>query len=222
MHNNPFPQRLRALLKQRGVTQKKLASAIGVTRAAVSKWFRGSVPMSGQIYRLAMLLDCPLTYLLEGVPQRSVSGTNLDKLLITPEAVPSDQLVSAARVHGLASEDALKRLLDKSLNYKQIWKRSADGRAMEINTVKLTKAEKAAQMGVDNVTLLGNISPVSEIQRLMDRVKRAAAARGKRAELARELNVAPPRISQWLAGEKEPGGEYTLKLLRWVEQQEQN
>ena len=40
---------------------------------------------------------------------------------------------------------------------------------------------------------------------------------GAKAELARALKVAPARISEWLSGEKEPGGDYTIKLLNWVE-----
>ena len=60
----------------------------------------------------------------------------------------------------------------------------------------------------------------SEIKKLIERVKRKAAKPGAKSQLARELGVAPARISEWLAGEKEPGGEYTLKLLRWVEHPE--
>ena len=60
----------------------------------------------------------------------------------------------------------------------------------------------------------------SEVKKLIERVKRKASARGAKLQLARALGVAPARISEWLSGEKEPGGEYTLKLLHWVEQQE--
>jgi transcriptional regulator with XRE-family HTH domain len=59
----------------------------------------------------------------------------------------------------------------------------------------------------------------TEIQRLIERVNRKASRPGAKAALAKQLRVAPARISEWLAGEKEPGGDYTLRLLRWVEQQ---
>jgi len=62
----------------------------------------------------------------------------------------------------------------------------------------------------------------SEIQKLIEQVKRAASKPGAKVALARALDVAPARISEWLSGEKEPGGEYTLRLLRWVEQQERH
>jgi hypothetical protein len=64
----------------------------------------------------------------------------------------------------------------------------------------------------------------SELEMLMARVKRQAAKPGAKAKLARFLDVAPARITEWLNDNpemrKEPGGNYTLRLLRWVEQQE--
>jgi DNA-binding transcriptional regulator YiaG len=60
----------------------------------------------------------------------------------------------------------------------------------------------------------------TEVQKLIELVKRKASKPGAKSQLARTLGVAPARISEWLSGEKEPGGEYTLQLLHWVEQQE--
>jgi transcriptional regulator with XRE-family HTH domain len=60
----------------------------------------------------------------------------------------------------------------------------------------------------------------SEIQKLIEQVRRKASKLGGKSALAKELDVAPARISEWLSGKKEPGGEYTLMLQRWVEQQE--
>jgi transcriptional regulator with XRE-family HTH domain len=69
-----------------------------------------------------------------------------------------------------------------------------------------------------DITLSSNTLGVkSEIDKLIERVKRKAERPGAKAELARALGVAPARISEWLSGEKEPGGEYTLRLLKWVE-----
>lgn len=57
----------------------------------------------------------------------------------------------------------------------------------------------------------------SEVQKLIERVKRKAARPGAKADLARELKVAPARITEWLSGKKEPGGDYALRLQKWVE-----
>jgi hypothetical protein len=59
-------------------------------------------------------------------------------------------------------------------------------------------------------------SDKSEIEKLIEDVKRKAAKPGAKAELARELGVDPPRISEWLSGKKEPGGDYALRLRNWV------
>lgn len=58
----------------------------------------------------------------------------------------------------------------------------------------------------------------SEIDKLIERVKHKASKPGAKAELARMLDVDPARVSEWLSGKKEPGGEYTLRLLKWVGQ----
>ena len=55
---------------------------------------------------------------------------------------------------------------------------------------------------------------------LLGRLRRATRERGKKSELAADLKVPLPSVSQWLSGEREPGGETTLKLLHWVERQE--
>jgi transcriptional regulator with XRE-family HTH domain len=60
----------------------------------------------------------------------------------------------------------------------------------------------------------------SRMEKLLGNLKKATTKPGSKAELARELGVAPARISEWLSGKKEPGGEYTLRLLEWIGQKE--
>jgi len=60
-----------------------------------------------------------------------------------------------------------------------------------------------------------------QLPALLERLKSATKQKGKKTELAADLNVPLASISQWLSGEREPGGEYTLKLLKWVEWQEE-
>jgi hypothetical protein len=65
-----------------------------------------------------------------------------------------------------------------------------------------------------------SIGVKSEIEKLIEKVKRKASKPGAKAALARALGIAPARISEYLSGKKVPGGEYTLRLQHWVEQQE--
>lgn len=55
---------------------------------------------------------------------------------------------------------------------------------------------------------------------LIKRLKNVTSERGKKAALADFLDVTPAMVSQWLSGDREPGGETTLRLLTWIEQEE--
>lgn len=71
------------------------------------------------------------------------------------------------------------------------------------------------------ITVSGNTTEVkSQMDVLKARLNKATKGRGEKAELARFMKLPLANISQWLSGKREPGGENTLRLLRWVEQQE--
>lgn len=101
---------------------------------------------------------------------------------------------------------------------KEVWER----RLSEMEKLRAQQVEtKITAKAVDMITLASNSGDVQdEVGKLRRRLKRATRPYGKKAELARLLGVAMPRISDWLSGKKEPGGETALRLLRWVEQQE--
>lgn len=60
----------------------------------------------------------------------------------------------------------------------------------------------------------------AQLPNLLERLNRATQETGKMSALAGFLGVPLASVSRWLAGKREPGGEITLKLLKWVEQQE--
>ena len=66
----------------------------------------------------------------------------------------------------------------------------------------------------------------AQLPSLRERLNRATKESGKMSALADFLGKATGQkvplasVSRWLSGKREPGGEITLKLLRWVEQQE--
>jgi DNA-binding transcriptional regulator YiaG len=67
----------------------------------------------------------------------------------------------------------------------------------------------------------GSINDVKALlPKLLERLNKASAAPGKKSELAKFLGVPLASVSRWLSGDREPGGEITLKLFHWVEQQE--
>jgi hypothetical protein len=74
---------------------------------------------------------------------------------------------------------------------------------------------------VDIVPPERNLAPVKPIlPNLIERLKKATEPRGKKTELAEFLSAPLPRVSEWLRGDKKPGGETTLQMLQWVEDQE--
>ncbi len=60
----------------------------------------------------------------------------------------------------------------------------------------------------------------AQLPNLLERLNRATKESGKMSALAKFLDVPLASVSRWLSGKREPGGEITLKMLHWVEQQE--
>jgi transcriptional regulator with XRE-family HTH domain len=94
----------------------------------------------------------------------------------------------------------------------------AESRLTELRSMGTAARNIRSEKGLRSSSLKSNNSSVkSEIEKLIEKIKRKALKPGAKADLAKTLGVAPARVSEWLAGKKEPGGEYTLRLLKWVE-----
>jgi transcriptional regulator with XRE-family HTH domain len=77
------------------------------------------------------------------------------------------------------------------------------------------------KIAVDKVGVSANNEGVKHsLPNLLDRLEKATQEHGKKSELANFLGVELVSVSKWLSGAREPGGETTLKMLTWVEQQE--
>ena len=83
------------------------------------------------------------------------------------------------------------------------------------------QAKRLNKLCLPNVTEYGKqLGVQTSLKKLRDRLNRATADRGMKSNLAKFMRVPLSNVSQWLSGEREPGGETTLRLLQWVEQQE--
>lgn len=92
---------------------------------------------------------------------------------------------------------------------------------MAAATVLKFKALENPQKNLTESSSGGNLSEVkSQLPILLERLNRATQASGQMSSLAKFLGVPLASVSRWLAGKREPSGEITLKLLKWVEQQE--
>jgi hypothetical protein len=74
-----------------------------------------------------------------------------------------------------------------------------------------------------SIKSVGDVKIPSQWPELKRRLQKATSAVGAKPALARMLGVDLTQISQWLrAGSaREPGGDYALRLLKWVERAEQ-
>jgi len=84
-----------------------------------------------------------------------------------------------------------------------------------------TGADNQAENNLTNVSeSVNELGVKPKLPTLLDRLKKATSQRGKKSELAKFLDVSLVQVSQWLSGDREPGGETTLRMLHWVGQQE--
>lgn len=75
-----FQERLKNARNEQGMTQKNLASKLGVTEQAVSKWERGSsYPDVAMLDQIANVLDCSLDYLFQFEKGRKSLMTQEDR-----------------------------------------------------------------------------------------------------------------------------------------------
>ena len=127
----------------------------------------------------------------------------------------ANELEKAAEtfIHSLPQdpEEAIERR-----NSQLIWERIKTANARKVLVASQTKKKV-----LTDVTVTDNVSPVkSTMANLLDRLNKATSQRGMKSKLAKVMGVPLSNVSQWLSGEREPGGETTLRLLQWVEQQE--
>lgn len=62
-----------------------------------------------------------------------------------------------------------------------------------------------------------------QLPKLIERLRKATKAHGRKAALAKALGVSPQKVTDWLSDREDhpaPSGEYALQLLNWVEHQE--
>lgn len=88
---------------------------------------------------------------------------------------------------------------------------------VELNADCIERQKKADKY----VVVKDNVKGVKDaLPKLLERLKKTTNERGKKTALAKFLNVPLTSVSHWLSGIKEPGGETTLQMLRWIVQQE--
>jgi transcriptional regulator with XRE-family HTH domain len=110
---NGFPERLRALRKQRNLSQTELAKLVGVHYNHIGRYERGeSRPSADTLKRLADELNVSSDYLIEGHSEEAAKARFEDRELLR----------QFQEVEKLDEEDkvVVKKLLDAFLTKKRI------------------------------------------------------------------------------------------------------
>ena len=220
-NSSTLADRLKALMGERSLTQKKVAEAAGVSRAAVAKWLQGTSPGAGELFKIARAFDKPMEWFFAAIPETQANAEDQAHVLSSPEDLRADKLKAAAASIGLATAKDFERLIDLSVNYRQVLTSHPDGTiTMHYETVRPAVAEppqKSSTLVLTTVSERVILPPMkSELQELLGAARRLTKSRGMKTRLAKDLGVPLPRVSDWLAGNYLPSGKRALQLREWV------
>lgn len=95
----PFPERLKHLRKEAGLSQRQLANFVGVSTTAVSSWETGrrECPAGNNLVRLAEALGLDLAEVMK-VDGKSATETNEVQLLAAFRALPEERQLEAIKL----------------------------------------------------------------------------------------------------------------------------
>jgi transcriptional regulator with XRE-family HTH domain len=99
--------RIRAIRRERGLTQDELADQVGVSRSAVAQWETGRTgQITGNLSRIAGVLEVNVEYLMAGDDKRAAGevrqGDELALLRLYRECDPDDRQILLRTARRLA------------------------------------------------------------------------------------------------------------------------
>jgi DNA-binding transcriptional regulator YiaG len=168
----------------------------------------------------------PFTDITPDPEGRLFAGEFLSKTLMeTLIEVPDSNVVGVAAeisrmlgsLQGGRQRDAPEIV---AARYKEIEKARAKLAARR-ELLSRSAIERVGKVLTDTEIRSKSVGVKSQMPNLLARLDKATKETGKKSALAEFLGVPLASVSRWLSGDREPGGEITLKMLRWVELQEQ-
>jgi transcriptional regulator with XRE-family HTH domain len=208
-----FAQRLASLMREHRLKHRQLAEAAGVSKAAVGKWLRGTTPGARELFKIARALGVTMESFFDAIPYVKPPVEAL--FTEPPGGVPVNFLkpwlrkLYAHMFEMMSTPQGIEAFLQRS---RKLYHAASTLQGAQKNISKEVLTDVVAN---DNIGAMQD-----QMQRLRYRLTKATAARGQKAALAKCLGVSLSSLWTWLSGKREPGGETTLRLLQWVEQQE--
>jgi transcriptional regulator with XRE-family HTH domain len=206
-----FSDRLRAAMRRHSLTQKSLGDAVGVVPSAVFNWLHGTLPGSGELYRLSKVLHEPMGWFFEVIPYNQPPKAVLGETpiaMVPADAVPPELRGAVEDGFVVANTPGLKEEVEKAwVELSQRAKSKEASKVMLDNTVDV----------VDNEGVKRKIRSLSD---LISELRKRTKVRGQKAALARHAKVTRQAVDQWLSGNSKPSAKTMFLLLKWVERPE--
>lgn len=97
-------------MELRGITQRKMAEALSVSEAAVSKWINGKTPVTTKkLLDMAILLDASVVDILQSPHERVTQRQHHEIIEIFATMSKADQDIYLALGHSLARHAPMRK-----------------------------------------------------------------------------------------------------------------
>lgn len=173
----------------------------------------------------------PLHLVQEGIPVRLFPMTpDASGRLFAKDRFGSLLLQWLSDLPDVAVESFMDKLFRRLAALYARWPRDPDKEAVQRRRDEIYRLEMQRRLptseesGKTHLTEAATADRTPEVKsplaNLRARLNTQTSEPGKKSELAEYLGAPLPSVSRWLSGDREPGGEITLKMLHWVELQE--
>lgn len=183
-----------------------MADLLGINARRLESYERGRVPLP---YKIALKFG--RKFLVN--PVWLAEGTEIIhiKERVFPN-VETDSNFHPRTLFSTGYDDFIKPLLSKGNPATDISQPAKDTTEQAI----LSKSQLLLDISFGLMDSCGVKREIGSLSELMNALRERTKDRGRKAALARELNVSRQAVDQWLAGNAKPSAETTFALLNWV------